>query len=1241
MATPDSLNKELQKVTQTTGFIAGGGLDTLQGRISSQIRTTNDIASIVHQLNVVYYNIVRTLTDGVDTGRENVLETGIAGTNIICYQDATEGSCYWADLLEKPATIKEVFDCVLGRISSLENSLFENLEVAEYDDSDLVARLDCIELNLLQIMKDTLGSGSYGCDGSNDFIYSLSSIINALGANFDGFTPIHVPHSEEGTPGPYTLSYYSSQIIWDVAVAQVNVENLPADLACIHDAIGMTASDDCNNVYSTEIPSAASAGNNVVADSDSLRQAIKALDGAVGGGDAWSEISFSTIGTGIAAGAPQIMADTAGDTIEFVAGDGIRIDSQDDPEQIVWSIGNFSLQDAYQYGAHGYLELNNTYPAGEQGISIVDNKGAVGDQLFTVRANSNPIYMRVGMHENFVDSVDYQTYRVDIAKSPFYLEPQEYVPATTGPGLLPPFDSTTRGAVWVSSGTASHLDKFGNPLVANHIYYREPNQGLIHDLTCCYYLSQGHETEDPATVNDPFETVTWTESPGPDTRLNRANASGTDPFLTYQEHPNNGGQVHFSIEVVDPTANDTSGLDGANYVAMNMHQSAVLFSKLSSATNIPETHNDQGALFVPNDGTVYNQTPVTAGRLYYRAPGNGDIYDLTSGGGGGAQNLFSSFGLDVEDGELQDSFPVKTAATATIHFHTDHPLDGETITITDTNGLTRTYTGSANGTDAANGLFAVNNSHNAIDGLDDCITHPNGHNGSITTNQPISDQLDLTQIAGVEGNTNIAHTFSQPGVTVDAAFTGGSSTDPAGSPTDTFTFIAGENVRLTGSDGSLEIATDLSQFDTKHLTDVSNNAPATNQVLVYDAVNQEYEPTDFGLATPTGFSGVELIGALTPGGGNTVKALRAASGKILVTVNPNNADIDIDLGAVTANTLSDVSAPAPAAEDALIWNGVAWEATPPSGYRRTATSVGTGEQVIKQVTDSTIELKSIKTNTTGMTISSTANEIYIDYAGGGQGGGENLSSTLAIGNDTNGQDIIISNGDEVLGQFGLTMKTGVVGNDSGDVEISTSNATTISGDIGLFTGTAGPNGRGRLKVGTSALSMKFVPKPENVGALWGSLFIADNSTAGYREGGLYYLTEVGAVQREVRLDAAPLDTEHVNMPEAPGDTVYHYGWTSRPCNLVSAEVFCHAVNTQGTYTLVIQKYNGAVWTTMLSSASFDMNTLAANTVTSLTLTGTAADLELGLKGAWRIGLQSNNPGMDAEAVYVRLAFEAK
>ena len=348
MATPDSLSRELEKVTQTTGFIAGGGLDTLQGRISSQIRTTTDIANIVHQLNVVYYNIVKTLTDGKDTGRENVLETGIAGTNIICYQDAAKGSCYWADLLEKPATIKEVFDCVLGRISDIENRILEGIEAQEYDDSSLVSRLDCIELNLLQIMKDTLGSGSYGCDGSSDFTHSLASIINALGANFNGFTPIHTGHSGETTVGPYSLSYYSSGIVWDAAVSQSNVENLTTHLACIRTAIGMSASDDCNNEYSTESPSAASSGNSIVADGDSLRKAIKALDGAIGGAGSLA----GTLVVGNITGGTDI-AISSGDEITGVAELILRSGGATNIDLIPDTTGQITLQSEVRVGQEG------------------------------------------------------------------------------------------------------------------------------------------------------------------------------------------------------------------------------------------------------------------------------------------------------------------------------------------------------------------------------------------------------------------------------------------------------------------------------------------------------------------------------------------------------------------------------------------------------------------------------------------------------------------------------------------------------------------------------------------------------------------------------------------------------------------------------------------------------------------------------------------------------------------------
>ena len=289
MATPDDLDKELKKITQSTGSVSGGGLDTKRVELLVQIRTRRDIASIIYQLNTVYYNIVKTLTDGKDAGRENVLEVGIAGTNIICYQDATQGSAFWADLLEKPATIKEVFDSVLSKISDIENQINETSGTTTYDDSSLHKRLDCIELNLLQIMKDTLGTGSYGCDGSNDFVHSLASLINAIGANFSGFTPIHSAHAGETAVSSLTLSILSSGITWDVAVSQTNVADLTTHLTCIRDAIGMSGASDCTNTFSTETPSAATGGNNFIADGDSLREAIKALDTAIptSGGGGW------------------------------------------------------------------------------------------------------------------------------------------------------------------------------------------------------------------------------------------------------------------------------------------------------------------------------------------------------------------------------------------------------------------------------------------------------------------------------------------------------------------------------------------------------------------------------------------------------------------------------------------------------------------------------------------------------------------------------------------------------------------------------------------------------------------------------------------------------------------------------------------------------------------------------------------------------------------------------------------
>jgi hypothetical protein len=115
---------------------------------------------------------------------------------------------------------------------------------------------------------------------------------------------------------------------------------------------------------------------------------------------------------------------------------------------------------------------------------------------------------------------------------------------------------------------------------------------------------------------------------------------------------------------------------------------------------------------------------------------------------------------------------------------------------------------------------------------------------------------------------------------------------------------------------------------------------------------------------------------------------------------------------------------------------------------------------------------------------------------------------------------------------------------------------------------------------------------------------------------------------------ASFDRQLINLPEAPGDTVEFRGWTAFACTLTAVEVYCATVNTTGTYTLTVT--NGS--NTVLNAASFDMNTLTANTVTALTLTSTSADLDFAARDRWTISLASNDAGMDAAGVYISLNF---
>lgn len=109
-----------------------------------------------------------------------------------------------------------------------------------------------------------------------------------------------------------------------------------------------------------------------------------------------------------------------------------------------------------------------------------------------------------------------------------------------------------------------------------------------------------------------------------------------------------------------------------------------------------------------------------------------------------------------------------------------------------------------------------------------------------------------------------------------------------------------------------------------------------------------------------------------------------------------------------------------------------------------------------------------------------------------------------------------------------------------------------------------------------------------------------------------------------------------NIPEVPDDSVSYRGWTPISCELISVRVRMMSVNTVGNYILSI--INEATGNSVLSTATFDMNTLTDGVVQSLTLTGTSADLSFGALDGWNATLTSDDPGFDGTDIYIELTF---
>jgi hypothetical protein len=109
-----------------------------------------------------------------------------------------------------------------------------------------------------------------------------------------------------------------------------------------------------------------------------------------------------------------------------------------------------------------------------------------------------------------------------------------------------------------------------------------------------------------------------------------------------------------------------------------------------------------------------------------------------------------------------------------------------------------------------------------------------------------------------------------------------------------------------------------------------------------------------------------------------------------------------------------------------------------------------------------------------------------------------------------------------------------------------------------------------------------------------------------------------------------------DFPRAPNTTIEYNGWVPVAATLSAVRVKMETVNTQGSYTLTITNVTTAA--TVLNAASFDMNTLVAGAVTSLTLTGTSADLSFSAGGEWVVSLVSNSASFDGAGIYVELLF---
>jgi len=162
--------------------------------------------------------------------------------------------------------------------------------------------------------------------------------------------------------------------------------------------------------------------------------------------------------------------------------------------------------------------------------------------------------------------------------------------------------------------------------------------------------------------------------------------------------------------------------------------------------------------------------------------------------------------------------------------------------------------------------------------------------------------------------------------------------------------------------------------------------------------------------------------------------------------------------------------------------------------------------------------------------------------------------------------------------------------------------------------------------------------PPTTAAGQGSFFVGDG-TGGTTAGQPYFREEnSGAVTLLTPSSSTSYDFVRENIPNTNqgGSTIVYEGYVSVPCTLTQIVVFMKTLNTAGAYTATFT--NVTTGNTLLGSASFDMQTLTADTWTVLTLTSTGGDLAFAGGNRYRASFVSDNASFDGTGIYFNLRF---